>query len=166
MLFVESKKFPCITFDSISKDRRSDLLFRHNAQSMEGMVVFQKEEDKSLRGLSSSGFHNLSEIPGLIDSFPLWKAERTFHGGPQSQKINRFFAPLIVSPSFGRCGLNRQFFSSLQSPSPQNVSPAFGAHPLHKAVRPFPLDRTWLIGSFHRTPLYRIERLSLSILIL
>jgi len=45
-MFVEAKKFSNISFDSISKGRRSDLLFHHDAQPMKRIFIPFHEEDK------------------------------------------------------------------------------------------------------------------------
>ena len=47
-MLVEAKEFPKISFDSIPISCRSNLLFHHDAQSMEPQFILLKKEDEML----------------------------------------------------------------------------------------------------------------------
>jgi len=49
-MLVKAKELSNISFDSISKGRRPDLLLYHNTQSMKRILILLHEEDEIFRG--------------------------------------------------------------------------------------------------------------------
>ena len=78
-MLVEAKKFSNISFDSISKKGRPDLLFNDNTQSMKRIFIFPNEEDEVFRNASPPCSHHPSEILRIVDPLLLCKPKRPFH---------------------------------------------------------------------------------------
>jgi len=78
-MFVEAKEFSNISFDAISKNGRSDLLFYYNTQSMKWISIFLNEEDEVFRSHPPPYSHHPSEILRMVDPLSLGKAKRSLH---------------------------------------------------------------------------------------
>lgn len=131
-MFVEAKEFSRIPFDSIPISRRSSLFFYHHTQSMEPQFILEEKEDEPFRLNPLPQLHRPSEILWMVDSLLLCEPELSFH-------------------------LNRQPFPPLRSPPLQDLTAAFGAHPLQESMGPLASEIARLICPLHGFPLFFIS---------
>ena len=115
-MLVKAKELSNISFDSISKGRRPDLLLYHNTQSMKRILILLHEEDEIFRGEPPPWFHHPSEILRMVYPFLSRKTEGSFHIAPQSDCSSKHcpVVPLAHLPSSWILGFTQlAFFSPL-----------------------------------------------------
>ena len=150
-MLMKAEKLSEISPDAISVGRESNLLLDHYAQSRKWILTLVNEQDKVPRGKPLACSHHSPKIFGTGNSLSLGKTKSLLMGNPVYPLPWRRRMDHVLSFRSGRSeGLNRQSFSSLRSPSPQNITTASGAHPLKETVGSFPSEITRLIGSLHR----------------